>query len=416
MERFVYDDISMRNGEDRLLRVNLLIEKYMMWKEREKWLLLRKVAYQDLRNRFFSSSEGIDDISAVDFKRHYLSFGIVSISGFKYKLTVGTIPSFLGNYSVSRLEDLIVRQEIEVVGNASWSQLHMGFRKEKWQDMKKGVKYLLFGDRKMPLSHVEEGEVINRLNRVLEGDLAVKGFGRAKVTPLLLICDDKDRFCVWNSVSDEALHELKLKYRSDITKNRSVSEYLQANRALKKLKVEYGFKDLSDVDLFAWYFLKQTKPPTPSKIRRPPQVISIAEPVKMFEEMSKFEKEIRAFIFEKLYEVFSDFWIVQAIPKKIGMNWQERREHDIKEGKPPERNLINYADFSDYKEIIIYNWKNVFSNYFKDKEKLRVRLDDLNNLCRKTTMHARTITEDEIGMGKISIRWLRSKMKNLQTV
>lgn len=396
------------------MSINSLVEKYMRWEEREKWLLLRKIAYKQLRNRFFSSPEDVESISQIDFKRYYLSFGSISIGDFEYKLTVSTIPSFLQNYNVSRLEELIERGEIKVVGNASWSQLHMGFRKEKWQDMRNGIRYLLFGERDMLLSKIGESEVINRLRRVLEWDLSVDGFGRAKVTPLLLICDEKDRFGVWNSVSDEALHELKLKRKTDITKSRHVSEYLQANQALNKLKVEYGFKNLSDVDLFAWYFLKETRPRKPIKTRKVSSIISVEKPVEMFKEISAFEKEIRAFIFERLYEAFSDFWIIRAVPKEIRMRWQKRREADIKEGKPPERNIINYADFSDYKEIILYNWKNVFSKYFKDKEKLRVRLDDLNNLCRKTTMHVRTITEDEIGLGKVSIRWLRSRMKSIQ--
>ena len=396
------------------MSINSLVEKYMMWKEREKWLLLRQIAYKRLRDRFFSSPEDVDSISQVDFKKYYLGFGSVSIGGFEYKLTVDAISSFLQNYSVSKLEELVERGEIEVTGNASWSQLHMGFRKEKWQDVRKGIRYLLFGDRDTLLSKIEESDVINRLRRVLAWDLSVDGFGRAKVTPLLLICDENDRFGVWNSVSDEALHELKFKRKTDITRTRHVSEYLQANQALNKLKVEYGLKDLSDVDLFAWYFLKETKSRRPVKARKVPSIISVEKTVEMFEEISVFEKEMRAFIFERLYKAFSAFWIIRAIPKEIGMRWQKRREDDIKEGKPPERDIINYSGFSDYKEIILYNWKNVFSKYFKDKEKLRVRLDDLNNLCRKTTMHVRTITEDEIGLGKVSIRWLRSRIKSIQ--
>lgn len=396
------------------MSINSIVEKYMECEEREKWLLLRKIAYQQLRNRFFSSPKDIELISHVDFKRYYLNFGSISIGGFEHKLTVNTISDVLRDYNISKLEELAGRGEIEVIGNASWSQLHMGFRKEKWQDVKNGIRYLLFGEQNRPLSKIEESEVITRLRRVLEWDLSVDGFGRAKVTPMLLICDEKDRFAVWNSVSDEALYELKLKPKTDITKSRSVSEYLRANQALNMLKAEYGFRDLSDVDLFVWYFLKETRPRKPSKAKKSFQIVSVEKSVEMYKEISSFEKEMRAFIFERLYDAFSDFWIIRAVPKEIGMQWQKRREADIKEGKPPERNIINYADFSDYKEIVLYNWKNIFSKYFKDKEKLRVRLDDLNNLCRKTTMHARTITEDEIGLGKVSIRWLRSRMKSIQ--
>ena len=393
---------------------NSIVEKYMSWKGREKWLLLRKAAYKQLRNRFFSSPEDVVNLSEVDFRRCYLGFGIISISGFEHQLTVGTISDFLRDYSVSKLRELIEKEQIEVVGNASWSQLHMGFRKEKWRDVRRAIKYLLFGDGNVSLSNIGESEVVDRLRRVLEWDLSVKGFGRAKLTPLLLICDENDRFGVWNSVSDEALYRLGLKHRTDITKSRYVSEYLVTNRALNKLRVQHGFENLIDVDLFVWYFLEETKPRGPIKTRKAPSVVRVEKPVEMFEKISMFEKEIRAFIYERLYEAFSDLWILRAVPKEIRMRWERRRDSDMKEGKPPEESMINYADFSDYKEIIFYNWKNVFSKYFRDKEKLRVRLDDLNNLCRKTTMHVRTITKDEIGLGSVSIRWLKSRMKGVQ--
>lgn len=396
------------------MSISEIVDSYMRWEEREKWLLLRDLAYRQLQSRFFSSPEKIDQSSHVDFRKYYLGFCTVSLKGFKYKLSIANISDFLNRYSVSELKGLIDSGNIQLIGNASWSQLHMGFRNNKWLDVKKAIKYLLFDERGNSVSEMKGHKVTERLGRVLENTMAVVGFGRAKVTPLLLICDKKLRFGVWNSVSDEALHELKLKRRTDITESRRVSEYLQANQALNKLKAEYGFKDLCDVDLFAWYFLRETRPQKPIKTRKVSSVISVEKPVEMFKEISVFEKEIRAFIFERLYDAFSDFWIIRAVPKEIGMRWQKRREGDIKEGKPPERNIISYADFSDYKEIMLYNWKNVFSKYFRDKEKLRVRLDDLNNLCRKTTMHARTLTDDEIGLGKVSIRWLRSRMKSIQ--
>jgi hypothetical protein len=38
-------------------------------------------------------------------------------------------------------------------------------------------------------------------------------------------------------------------------------------------------------------------------------------------------------------------------------------EKDIKEGRLPEQNIINYANFSHYKDVILSNWK-IFSLYF----------------------------------------------------
>jgi hypothetical protein len=135
------------------------------------------------------------------------------------------------------------------------------------------------------------------------------------------------------------------------------------------------------------------------------------EAILMFGEISAFENEMRDFIFECVKDLTPDLWHNEAIPKVIRGNWKERKEDDEKEGKPPETNPLKYADFSDYKEIIFNRWNPTFSKYFRDKDKLRVYLDDLNNLCRKTTMHNRTITKDEIGVARVNIRWLRSRMR-----
>lgn len=240
-----------------------LIQNYMKWAEREKWLLLREVAYRHLRDSLFSSSKSIGSILYPDFKKQYLSFCKVLIRGFEYKLTVNTISSFLQKYSTSDLKKLVSKGELKVVGNASWSQLHMGTRKEKWHEMKEAMKFLLFGDNDKPISEIENDEVIDRLRTVIEGKLSVDGFSRAKITPLFLICDSRDRFGVWNSVSDEALCRLRLKPKSDITRSRQISEYLVTNRALNKLKTDHAFRNLADVDIFVWYYLAQAKPQRP---------------------------------------------------------------------------------------------------------------------------------------------------------
>lgn len=134
-------------------------------------------------------------------------------------------------------------------------------------------------------------------------------------------------------------------------------------------------------------------------------------PSRIYDLIREFEIEIRGFIESKMYGTFSDSWVKRGVPKKIRKNWDMRKQHDIRQVKQPEPSLINYAEFSDYKEIILHNWKEVFSKCFKDKEKLRVRLDDLNNYCRKAIMHMRTITYGEVGAAEVSIRWLRSRIK-----
>jgi len=239
------------------------IRNYLKWAEREKWLSLREVAYEHLRDTFFSSSASIDSLAYLDFKKHYLGFCSVVIRGFEYKLTVNTISDFLQKYTASELKELIANGELDVIGNASWSQLHMGTKKEKWHEMRKAMKFLLFGDDEKQIREIETAEVLDRLRIVMEGNLSVKGFSRAKITPLLLICDSRDRFGVWNSVSGEALYRLGLKPKGSIEKSRQVSEYLAANRALNKLKNDHRFRNLADVDIFVWYYLEQMKSQRP---------------------------------------------------------------------------------------------------------------------------------------------------------
>lgn len=125
-----------------------------------------------------------------------------------------------------------------------------------------------------------------------------------------------------------------------------------------------------------------------------------------------FEKVIRYFIMEQLKSFFGDEWFRQGIQKEIRNQWQERKADDERVGRLAEENLINYADFSDYKMIILRNWKKVFSRFFRDKEQTRVRFDDLNYF-RKSVMHSRTPSNDETGHAKITIKWLTNRISSV---
>lgn len=125
-----------------------------------------------------------------------------------------------------------------------------------------------------------------------------------------------------------------------------------------------------------------------------------------------FEKVIRYFIMEQLKSFFGDEWFRQGIQKEIRTQWQERKADDERVGRLAEENLINYADFSDYKMIILRNWKKVFSRFFRDKEQTRVRFDDLNYF-RKSVMHSRTPSNDETGHAKITIKWLTNRISSV---
>jgi hypothetical protein len=76
---------------------------------------------------------------------------------------------------------------------------------------------------------------------------------------------------------------------------------------------------------------------------------------------------------------------------------EARRNEDLKNKILPEDELIYYADITDYKDIILKNWK-VFESRFRrtelSKEKFEHGMNELNKIRRKV-MHLRDITPSE---------------------
>lgn len=83
------------------MNIGSLVEEYLGWNEREKWLILRQVAYDRLRNILFSSPDTVNNISETDFRRDYLSFGTIVMNHYEYKVTPNTVPRFLNRFTVS---------------------------------------------------------------------------------------------------------------------------------------------------------------------------------------------------------------------------------------------------------------------------------------------------------------------------
>lgn len=159
---------------------------------------------------------------------------------------------------------------------------------------------------------------------------------------------------------------------------------------------------------YAWFKIKKWLPPIVRKAEKEKEEVAVSGETGT-SVIIGFERVIRYFITEELKSFFGDEWFTQGVPEDIRINWQKRKADDERVGRLAEENLINYADFSDYQVIILRNWKNVFSRFFRDKDQTRVRFDDLNNF-RKPAMHARILLDDEIGHAKITIRWIRNRI------
>jgi hypothetical protein len=100
----------------------------------------------------------------------------------------------------------------------------------------------------------------------------------------------------------------------------------------------------------------------------------------------------------ELYDQLREIEMGNRSPfKTIYDKLEFRKSEDQKDGIMPETELINYADITDYKEIVLRNWA-TFANKFNrmklDKEKFVHGMNELNRMRRKV-MHLRVILPNE---------------------
>lgn len=125
----------------------------------------------------------------------------------------------------------------------------------------------------------------------------------------------------------------------------------------------------------------------------------LARNARAFNLLMVFEIKVRRFINESMRAYYGDAWFKQQLPADMLGKWREKAEMAIKNGaKVGDFELIDYADFTDYKIIIERkdNWNAVFKFVFVRIENIRESFQRLFPV-RIATMYARIITqEDEI--------------------
>lgn len=114
-----------------------------------------------------------------------------------------------------------------------------------------------------------------------------------------------------------------------------------------------------------------------------------------FEQLQRFELALRRFIEEVMPETFGDDWMKRQLPPNMLEAWIEKRDKAVRAGEV-EQNLIDYADFTDYKAIIERkdNWNQVFKHVFLRSDDVRESFQRLFPV-RIATMHARLVTKDD---------------------
>lgn len=219
--------------------------------DREAWLTIKQKRYIQIRdNDFYLNTD------AETFKNEVLKFwaGGVNNGGWnfrnaKIRKTDNKEWFLFQDEDGETVNDRIIITELdnlELHGNYSWSMMFRG-----------GDITVNMGKLKKALSYLFD-KSIDITKRFFEvtgnnGSYRIKGFGHGKASALLHIKYPK-KYGVWNSCTDVAFKILsKADLRFKIRESSVGEKYEKINGLLKWLLGNYGFQNLSDVDIFIWY-------------------------------------------------------------------------------------------------------------------------------------------------------------------
>lgn len=128
--------------------------------------------------------------------------------------------------------------------------------------------------------------------------------------------------------------------------------------------------------------------------------------------LTHFERELRHFIHQKMFEAFGPKWEKSRLPGTMYKRWREKRETAMHAGES-QGLLIDYADFTDYVTIITKrdNWTDLFEMYFERAEFVRESLYRLHPI-RVCTMHSRSLSQKMWQVLQTETMLLSDKMWN----
>jgi len=119
--------------------------------------------------------------------------------------------------------------------------------------------------------------------------------------------------------------------------------------------------------------------------------------IQAYDLLKNLEQTIRKLIEVELSKT-NDRWWKELVPGDVKQNAESRKNKDEsrKNWKYDSQPLINYIDFTDYAKIIIQknNWKEVFKFIFHDKDKINLKLKEIEPI-RNTISHTRDLDDTE---------------------
>lgn len=151
-------------------------------------------------------------------------------------------------------------------------------------------------------------------------------------------------------------------------------------------------------------FIIEERMPSLSEVKSELGILESSELGDFYLLVSSFERELRAFIKNKLGKGWMKR-IENDIPEVLN-NWKKRKAKDEKWGIEPEQDLINYADLGDYIEII-KKYKRIFSDSDEDLGDIITHLKIWYNQGRNPIMHSRTANKQKYFTTKSAIDFLK---------
>jgi hypothetical protein len=225
---------------------------------------------------------------------------------------------------------------------------------------------------------------------------------------------------IWQKLNTTALTEADLaQVFSELSKDGITSEWrgLLSSRIPFEIRDQVAFKIRLDsllVKPSVEELLKAEKVVVPAS-KQTTQIITsiddstLGRSIELYRQIVALESTLRELIKRKLKTQFNEEWQSQ-IPAEIVEAWKRKERDDLKESLEPERELINYADFSDYAQMIA-RFKNLFHDVFPNNEGAVERLNMINNICRRRVMHIRTISDEVYYSSMLLIRWVKDQLQ-----
>jgi hypothetical protein len=218
----------------------------------------------------------------------------------------------------------------------------------------------------------------------------------------------KDPIASWNNIAGE---------------NGELQEIVRGS----KDQVDKAFSELTGEDIQSLYreymttleksIARELKIPVAAPKLEPHEIIEASNYGQFYLLIRNFERDVRNFIVDVLSKKFGKGWnkmLENTIPNMV-QRWKDRKNLDEKWGIETEKNLIDYADITDYMQII-EKYPGIFSESPIDLDNVKVNFQIFAIRGRNPIMHCRNLTQIGCFSAQGAEQFLRKWMERMKKI